>query len=146
MLVVLPDAGKLAEVEARLARDGLDAVTSALEETNVLLALPRFRFETATALAPALSALGMPQAFTTAADFSGINAQSGLYLQAVVHKAFIAVGEKGTEAAAATGVIGGVTSIPQGLLVNVDRPFLFFVRDAPTGAILFMGRVANPTR
>jgi serpin B len=146
MLVVLPEPGKLADVEARLASQGLGEVTSALQETAVLLAMPRFRFETGTPLAQPLSALGMSIAFTGEADFSGINAQENIFLQAVLHKAFIAVGEKGTEAAAATAVVGGITSLPQGLPIQVDRPFLFFVRDEPTQAILFMGRVADPTR
>jgi serpin B len=144
MLVLLPDAGKLAEIEARLATQGLGEVTAALKDDSVILSMPRFRFETATPLAAALSALGMPIAFTDAADFSGINAQGNLALQAVLHKAFIAVGEKGTEAAAATAVVGGVTSIPQGLDIRVDRPFLFIVRDDPTQAILFLGRVSDP--
>ena len=144
MLVVLPDAGKLAEIEARLATQGLGGVTGALADGSVILSMPRFRFETATPLGTALSALGMPIAFTDAADFSGINAQGNLALQAVLHKAFIAVGEKGTEAAAATGVVGGVTSIPQGLDIRVDRPFLFLVRDEPTQSILFLGRVSDP--
>ncbi len=146
MLLVLPDAGKLAEVEGRLATGGLAQVTGALTEQAVILSLPRFRFETPIDLKEALSALGMPVAFTGAADFSGINARESLYLQAVLHTAFIAVAEKGTEAAAATAVVVGRASLPQGLNVQVDRPFLFFVRDEPTGAILFMGRVSDPSR
>jgi serpin B len=146
MLIVLPDEGKLADVEARLAMGGLAELTAALQETSVILTLPRFRFETPIDLKLALSALGMPIAFTAAADFSGINAQGNLFLQAVLHKAFIAVAEKGTEAAAATAVVVGRASAPQGLNVLVNRPFLFFVRDEPTGAILFAGRVADPSR
>jgi serpin B len=64
----------------------------------------------------------------------------------VLHKAFIAVAEKGTEAAAATAVVVGRTSLPVGLNITANRPFLFFLRDEPTGAILFMGRVADPSR
>jgi serpin B len=146
MLVVLPDEGKLAEVEGTLAAQGLGPVTSALQKTTVILSMPRFRFETPIDLKDALSALGMPIAFSSSADFTGINADGGLYLQAVLHKAFIAVAEKGTEAAAATAVVVGRTSLPQGLNVFANRPFLFFVRDEPTGAILFMGRVADPSR
>ena len=146
LLVVLPDTGKLAEVEGRLAAGALGEVTGALQETSVILGMPRFRFETPVDLKEALSALGMPIAFSANADFSGINAQGELYLQAVLHKAFIAVAEKGTEAAAATAVVVGRTSLPQGLNIEVNRPFLFFVRDEPTGAILFMGRVSDPSR
>jgi serpin B len=146
MLVVLPDPGKLAEVEVDLATRGLGGVTAALQSTTVILTIPRFRFETPIDLKEALSALGMPIAFSGDADFSGIDAEGGLFLQAVLHKAFIAVAEKGTEAAAATAVVVGRTSLPQGLHVVIDRPFLFFVRDEPTGAILFMGRVSDPSR
>ncbi len=146
MLVVLPDAGKMSAVEADLATHGLGGITSALEETTVILTLPRFRFETPIDLKDALSALGMPIAFSGDADFSGIDAEGGLFLQAVLHKAFIAVAEKGTEAAAATAVVVGRASLPQGLNVVVNRPFLFFVRDEPTGALLFMGRVSDPSR
>ena len=146
MLVVLPDTGKLGEVEGRLATGALGEVTGALQETSVILGMPRFRFETPINLKEALSVLGMPIAFTADADFSGINAQGGLYLQAVLHKAFITVAEKGTEAAAAAAVVVGRASLPQGLNIEVNRPFLFFVRDEPTGAILFMGRVSNPNR
>jgi serpin B len=146
MLVVLPDTGKLAEVESRLASEGLTPVTSSLQDTSVILTMPRFRFETPIDLKEALSALGMPIAFSGSADFSGINADGNLFLQAVLHKAFIAVAEKGTEAAAATAVVVGRTSAPQGLNILINRPFLFFVRDEPTGAILFMGRVSDPSR
>jgi serpin B len=146
MLIVLPDAGKLTDVEARLAAEGLNPLVGALQETAVILLMPRFRFATSTPLAGALSTLGMPAAFTEAADFSGINARERLSLGAVVHKAFIAVAEKGTEAAAATGVGLGPGSAPQGLVIKVDRPFLFFVRDEPTQAILFMGRVSDPSQ
>jgi len=64
----------------------------------------------------------------------------------VIHKAFIDVAEKGTEAAAATAAVMGRMSLPSGLVISVDRPFIFVLRDQPTGAILFMGRVLDPTR
>jgi serpin B len=71
----------------------------------------------------------------------------GLFISAVVHKAFIAVGEKGTEAAAATAVVlNRKAAAVDPLNLVVDRPFLFFVRDEPTGAILFMGRVTDPSK
>lgn len=78
------------------------------------------------------------------ADFSGINGARDLRVQAVVHKAIISVDEKGTTASAATGVSAGVISIPSSLVV--DRPFLFFIRHNPTGAILFQGRVVDPSK
>jgi serpin B len=105
--------------------------------------MPRFKFSTDVALGEALSALGMPEAFGSNADFSGINGARDLSVQQVVHQAIIAVDEKGTTAAAATGVSIGVVSLPPTLFV--DRPFLFFIRHNPTGAILFQGRVVDPS-
>jgi serpin B len=115
----------------------------------VVLSLPRFRFEAAFRLKEALSAMGMPGAFVNGqADLSGMNGgREPLFIQDVIHKAFIAVGEKGTEAAAATAVpVAGRSAPPQDTLyVSADRPFFFWVRDVPTGAILFAGRVRDPS-
>ena len=86
----------------------------------------------------------MTEAFDPwAADFSGITDVDPLYIQNVVHKAFIGVTEAGTEAAAATGVVVGTTSVPPQF--SADHPFLYFILDDQTGSILFMGRVADPT-
>jgi serpin B len=87
----------------------------------------------------------MVDAFTEAADFSGMSPEP-LQLTEIVHKTFVRVDEEGTEAAAATGVVAGPTSAPQPpqLVVRFDRPFLFFIRDLRTGALLFVGRVASP--
>ena len=88
----------------------------------------------------------MPTAFTESADFAGMNGEGGLYIQAVLHKAFVSVDEKGTEAAAATGVVVGVTSAPTpDVELTIDRPFVFLIRDTETGAVLFAGRVLDPT-
>ena len=104
--------------------------------------MPRFKFDTGVALKDTLAAMGMPEAFSPGgADFSGINGGRDLSVQAVIHKAIIAVDEKGTTAAAATGVVVGTTSVPPQL--RADRPFLFFIRHDPTGAILFQGRVGG---
>jgi len=90
--------------------------------------------------------MGMPVAFTDDADFSGMTGKRELFISDVVHKAFVAVDEAGTEAAAATAVIVGVTSVPvePPVQVIVDRPFIFLIRDIDTGAILFLGRVLDP--
>jgi len=106
--------------------------------------MPKFKFETGVGLNETLSALGMPEAFTDAADFSGIDGARDLAVQSVIHKAIIAVDEKGTTAAAATGISVGTTSLPPTLVV--DRPFLFFIRHKPTGAVLFQGRVVDPSK
>ena len=86
----------------------------------------------------------MPEAFSDGADFSGIDGGRDLAVQSVIHEAIIAVDEKGTTAAAATGIVVGTTSLPPTLVV--DRPFLFFIRHNPTGAILFQGRVLDPSK
>jgi len=146
MLVVVPDAGTFAAFEASLDAAKLDGIVASLASQPVLLSLPRFRIETSKALAGLLQGLGMSAAFMPGqADFSGMDGTTRLFIASVVHKAFIDVAEKGTEAAAATGVIMG-GSAPTGLDVRADRPFLYFLRDQPTGAILFMGRVLDPTK
>jgi serpin B len=94
----------------------------------------------------ALSDLGMPSAFIPGrADFSAMNGKDDLYISAAVHQAFVDVNEEGTEAAGATGIVIGRTSLPvEPPVFRADHPFLFFIRDNRTGSILFLGRVVNP--
>jgi serpin B len=88
----------------------------------------------------------MPTAFTDAADFSGITKEQALQVSAVIHQANIDVDEKGTEAAAATAVVMRATAMPaEPVTLTVDRPFLFALRDVESGAVLFLGRIADPT-
>ncbi|HUG29523.1 MAG TPA: serpin family protein [Candidatus Limnocylindria bacterium] len=144
MLIVLPD--NLPAFEAALDGAGLDAITAALEDRRVQLSLPRFGIESKLGLNEVLSDMGMPLAFDPpSADFSGITPVSDLYISDVIHQANIDVDEEGTEAAAATGVVMGITSMPpEPIPLTVDRPFLFALRDVETGAILFLGRVVEP--
>jgi len=97
-------------------------------------------------MASVLKSMGMTNAFSPNADFSGINGKRDLFISAVIHKAYVEVNEEGTEAAAATGVVMRLTSIgPAPIPVfRADHPFLFLIRDNLTGSILFIGRVANP--
>lgn len=146
MTVIAPDEGEFESFE-----DGLDAarvgeMLDGLGDAQVRLRLPRFEFRTQAALKPALSELGMPIAFSEQADFSAMSPSGAdLLIQEVLHEAFISVDEEGTEAAAATAVIAGVTSAPQlNVDLTVDRPFIFLIRDRETGATLFMGRVLDP--
>jgi serpin B len=99
-------------------------------------------------MADMLAAMGMPQAFGDGADFSAMTAEEQLFISAVAHQAFIAVDEQGTEAAAATAVVMEPTSAEAEPppVVNVDRPFLYAIRDLPTSTVLFLGRVLDPTR
>ena len=99
-------------------------------------------------LSKELKALGMTDAFSGAADFSGISASAAnkLAISAVIHKAFIDVNEEGTEAAAATAVmmVGSAFRPGQPIQFRADHPFLFMIRHEPTGSILFLGHVNNP--
>jgi serpin B len=144
MIVVVPDAGTFDSFEAGMTAESMRAIMAGARTSIVDLIMPKFGFGTAVGLNDTLSALGMPEAFTDGADFSGIDGARDLHVQGVIHKAIIAVDEKGTTAAAATGITVGTTSLPPMLVV--DRPFLFFIRHNPTGAILFQGRVVDPTR
>jgi serpin B len=150
MIVVVPREGQYESFEAGLDAAKLDEVIGSLGDALVDLRMPRFEFRTQAGLKSALSELGMPVAFEPGgADFSGINHELGedLYIQDVIHEAFISVDEDGTEAAAATAVVVGVVSMPQVQAeLTVDRPFLFLIRDEETGALLFMGRVLDPTQ
>jgi serpin B len=116
---------------------------------RVALAMPRFGIETRADLIPALTTLGIINAFDGArADFTGTSAERPLYIGAVVHQANIDVDEKGTEAAAATGI--GDTGGPgagacRDITLRLDHPFVFILRDIETGAVLFMGRVVDPS-
>ncbi|MBN2573730.1 MAG: serpin family protein [Deltaproteobacteria bacterium] len=146
MLFVVPDAGTFTAFEASLDATKLDAILASMASQQVILSVPRFRIETEASLSDMLQELGMQAAFTPGvADFSGMDGTQSLYISKVLHKAFIDVAEKGTEAAAATAVVVSLTSAPTGLYIVADRPFLYFLRDEPTGAILFAGRVVDPT-
>jgi serpin B len=146
LVLVVPDTGQFAQVEAGLDASALANVVAAMTTKRVGLTLPRFRIETGAKLKELLSALGMGSVFAAGADFSGMDGGRDLLIDEVVHKAFINVAEKGTEAAAATGVVMKDASIPMvDLTLTANRPFLYFLRDAPTGAILFMGRVMDPS-
>jgi serpin B len=145
MLILAVKEERAAAFEAALSAAALDAVTAALAEREVLLRLPKFKLTGRFKLRPTLEGLGMRVAFSSQADFSGINGTGGLAISDVIHQAFVALDEKGTEAAAATAVIVGPPSIPVvEVELNLDRPFLFLIRDVPTGAVLFMGRLADP--
>ncbi len=158
MTIIVPE--DLAAFERGLTSQKLTRVVGALRTeppgtTNVVydvtVTMPRFGIEARADLADTLVAMGMPLAFDIeGADFSGISPiarETGLYIKKVIHQANIDVDEKGTEAAAATAVVMATGGGPgsREVVFKVDRPFLFLVRDVPTGAILFMGRVTDPS-
>ena len=145
MTILLPDEGTLGAFADSLNSDLLDQIVDGIETTYVTLTMPLFACESEFSLAETLAGMGMPDAFDGRADFSGMTGSKDLWISRIVHKAFVSVDEKGTEAAAATGVVMS-TSGPskEPIVVIVDRPFMFLIRDAGTGTVLFLGRVSNP--
>jgi serpin B len=146
MVVLLPDAGGFDSFEDALDAGRVDVIVGDLAYRQVALTLPRFEVESGFSLADALAAMGMPEAFTSGADFSGMTGDRDLFISEVIHKAFVSVDEAGTEAAAATAVVMEGLALPEEPVeVTVDRPFIFLIRDVQTGAILFVGRVVDPS-
>jgi serpin B len=147
MLFILPDDGLFETIEAGLDRAFFDTVRGELSEHSVDLQVPRFGFEAEFKLQDALKALGMNRAFESgSADLSGLSGDPGeVYIDAVYHKAFIALDERGTEAAAATAVVGRDESARPPAEFILDRPFIFAIYDRPTGQVLFAGRLVDPS-
>lgn len=151
MLVFLPnEINGLAQLEKDLSAEKLQGWIEQLDYTDVQVRFPKFKLEYDISLKETLSKMGMPTAFSPAADFSGISGTHDLAIDNVVHKAYINVDEKGTEAAAATGVVIGLTSLGEEIDVEPyyfmpDHPFLMMIVDQKTGTILFMGRYADPS-
>ena len=151
MTVLLPNAGQFDQFERRLDVGLLGEAIASLEDTTVDLYMPIVEFEATVALIEMLAEMGMPDAIDPErANLSGINAiacpaQECLYVDVAAHKAFVSVDEEGTTAVAATGIgtrtVSGRPLLPT---VRIDRPFVFLIRDVPTGTILFMGRVVDP--
>lgn len=145
MVVLLPTEGHFDAFAQGLDAQQLAALVQGLELAQVELALPRFEYEAGLQLRDALTRLGMEQAFNMEADFSGMTGKPDLFIDDVYHKAFVAVDEEGTEAAAATAVVMDLKmAVGQPQEVRVDRPFIFLIRDLQTDAILFLGHVVNP--
>jgi len=147
MLALLPnEPDGLAELESWLTAERLDQSIDQLFASTVSVFLPKFEMTSQFGLTPVLASMGMPEAFNAgAADFSGMSGERDLFISSVIHKAFVEVNEEGTEAAAATGVVVGTTSVPPlPELFRADHPFLFLIRDNRTESILFLGRVTHP--
>ena len=147
MTVLLPDPGRMRDVERWLTSGGLVDVMSAGRPAMLDLRLPRWTFRTQAPLNDALQQLGMRTAFDPhEADFRPMTEEDlDLYISAVLHEGFVAVDEEGTEAAAATAVVMRETSAPVTEPFHVDRPFLFAIHDVEHGTPLFLGRVDDPS-
>ena len=153
MLVFLPkDPGGLPALEQSLTPPELQRWLGGLQaESKVILTLPKFKMTRAFELGKALSAMGMKQAFARgAADFSAMTGKRDLWISAAIHKAYVDVDEEGTEAAAATATVFRTLSMrapqPEPIVFRADHPFLFLIRDNRSRGILFIGRVADPTK
>jgi serpin B len=147
MIIMMPAPGEFSEFEQALDQQLFGRILAGLKDSDVKLYMPKFRFEYSKDIKDNLKEMGMVAAFDPGqADFSGIYDQkiepNNLFISHIVHKAFVSVDEKGTEAAAATGVVAEIESLP--VLLRIDHPFLFVIRDRQTGSILFVGRVLDP--
>lgn len=147
MVVMLPDEGvKMADAASTLNSENWSGWMTSLSlgASEVQLSLPKFEYEYKRELKDDLIALGMGIAFGGAADFSNITDQ-GIFISRVLHQTYIKTDEEGTEAAAATVVEFEFTSMPSTTVVNINRPFLYFIRETTTGTIVFMGQVCDPS-
>jgi serpin B len=149
--IIMPAINRVEDFQDALDANAFDEIISGLISTDVQLSLPSFTFEFDASLADALQALGMTDAFDPdLADFSGMvegDPEEPLVIGDVLHKAFIALDEKGTEAAAATVVMMEATSAEpedEPVELRIDHPFLFAIRDTESGTLLFLGRVLDP--
>jgi len=148
MLILVPDAGSMSWFEQRLRPELLAEVVGDLRSAEVVLTMPRWELDGGTVrLKSILTDLGMGQAFTPEADFSGMTGGRDLEVADVLHQAYVRVDEAGTEAAAATVVPMMPTAVGPGYrrVVRLDRPFIYLIRDNPTGQVLFVGRMADPS-
>jgi len=144
--VIVPDDRGLDTLEQSLNGPALARLLGSVEPVELLqLTMPTWKFRFSSLLNPTLANLGMPTAFSDEADFGAMTNDEQLRISAVLHDAFIAVDEHGTEAAAATGVVMTDTAMPVPVELHVDRAFLFVIHDVETAAPLFLGRVDDPT-
>jgi serpin B len=150
MMIILPkEDAEISDIIRSMNQETYSDWIDSMHGTELDIYLPKFKFETSYTLNDYLIALGMQEAFTSAADFSGITGAPDLFISSVLHKAFIEVNEEGTEAAAATAVIMKLTadggSGPR-IVFNADHPFFFTIHHKETGTILFMGEVTDPSQ
>lgn len=152
MVVVLPrKVDGLAGIEKELTPENVEKWSSGGRSALLNVHLPRFKTTSTLELNKPLGELGLREAFTRDADFSGISAGGGeqrLHISDVLHKAYVSVDEQGTEAAAATAVMMSPMAMPvdEPVEFRADHPFLFVIRHRPSGAILFVGRVNDPSK
>ncbi len=145
-VLVLPDAGQMNTVIGSLTSASFDAMRSGMKPTPVRLAVPTFEVQVTTSVKSLLKSLGVKLAFESTADFSGVS-KSPTYIGEVIHGAKLRFDEEGTEAAAATAVIGKDIAMPpkpDQVDLTIDRPFVLLVRETSTGVILFAAKIDDP--
>ena len=147
MVVILPKTSALTNFIAALSSNKLSSLQKAMTSARVQVSLPRFKIENSINLNPVLNEFGMNEAFSQNADFTGISSQGGIWVDAILHKAFININEVGIKAAATTDVrlIGSSPNPPEPKVFNANHPFIFLVKDCRSETILFMGQVINPS-
>jgi serpin B len=146
MVILLPEPDTFDTFEAGLDGSTVSQIVAALHTERVSLSMPKYTFTSHFSLRDVLQAMGMNAPFSGGADFSDMAETNELYIADVIHKAFVGVDEAGTEAAAATAVIMEGTAVqPDPIPVDLTRPFVFFIRDIETGAMVFVGRVTDPS-
>ncbi len=147
MVVLLPKkADGIGELEKALTAENLARWLDGVSSREVIVAMPKFKMTSKFSMESVLRSMGMTDAFSQAADFSGMTGRRDLFISAVIHQAYVDVNEEGTEAAAATAVTMKLTAaLPdQTPVFRADHPFVFLIRDKASGSILFLGRVMNP--
>ena len=155
LVVLLPKEGKFQDFEEALDAESLERIISQLEGWEVMLFMPRFKMEMGLNAKDPLQDLGMKDAFSKeSADFSEMvdadilaERQEILYISNVVQKTFVEINETGTEAAAVTAVINSVNTLgvdKEPVVMDINRPFIFLIRERDTGTLLFLGRIMDP--
>lgn len=145
MLILLPNEHEqMKELEEQMDASFYQRLNDSLERDQVKISFPRFEMKNKYRLNNPLQQMGMESAFSGDADFSGMTGRKELYISDVIHQTYVKVNERGTEAAAATGVVMRKTSFMPRKEFKADHPFLFMIRDNQTQTILFLGKVNNP--
>jgi len=143
MLLILPKENNISIAEEQLTKDNIEEWKNNLSEMDLQVQIPKFKLETEYSLNDILKNMGIVDAFGDA-DFSKMDGTKSLFISKVLHKAFVEVNEEGTEAAAATAIVVELTAVPYSFVA--DHPFIFLIQQKDTGAILFMGRVDDPSQ
>jgi serpin B len=145
MVVLLPGKQQFATFQESLNAELANSIISKLEYKEVILSIPKFKFGCGFSLNEALTAMGMSHAFTRDADFSGMTSGKDFFINNFMHSAFISVDEAGTEATSVSAMLAATAMPGKPIEITLNRPFIFLIRDVATKAMLFVGRVINPS-